>query len=88
MEVYILLYRYMPLYVFSILRLKHMNISVIVPLESAVSCEGQVESHVKITYQSNLMWLGASQPTKESISQGSGAVPDEARIVSIVERHN
>lgn len=36
MEVYIFLYRYVSLYVLSILTLKHINISVIVPLESAV----------------------------------------------------
>lgn len=36
MELYVFLYRYMPLCVLSILTLKHMNISVIVPLESAV----------------------------------------------------
>lgn len=35
--------------------------------------------HVKITYQSNQMWLGPSQSKEESCPQEVEGIPDEVR---------
>lgn len=51
MEVYLYLYDTCPLYMFTILTLKHITVSVIVTLEFAVQVESEL--HVKITYQSS-----------------------------------